>query len=105
MRTGNEPTTARSPLRMRFWLSIWGLAWTAFGTVAFAIADRPGWAAACGALALVVIVDLGFVIRHIRQGSRYQPGRDVPPYDPARERERQRERERHGSGGPPRTGR
>jgi hypothetical protein len=99
MRTGNEPTTARSPLRMRLWLSIWGLVWAAFGTTVFAIVDSPGWAAACGALGLIVIVDMGFVIRHIRQGARYQPGRDVPPYDPARKRSGR------GSGGPPRDAR
>lgn len=29
MRTGSEPTTARSPLRLRFWLSLWGLVWAA----------------------------------------------------------------------------
>lgn len=27
MRTGNEPVTARSPLRLRLWLSLWGLIW------------------------------------------------------------------------------
>lgn len=82
MRTGSEPTTARSPLRMRFWLSIWGLIWTAAGTTAFALAARPGWAAACGALFLIVTVDLVVVLRHIHQGPHYQPGRDVPPYEP-----------------------
>lgn len=82
MRTGNEPITARSPLRMRFWLGVWGLIWTAGGTVAFTFAERPGWAVACGVLFLVVAVDLALVVRHIRQGSHYQPGRDVPPYEP-----------------------
>ncbi|WP_256966746.1 DUF6343 family protein, partial [Streptomyces caniscabiei] len=32
MRTGSEPTTARSPLRMRLWLSVWGLIWAIAGT-------------------------------------------------------------------------
>lgn len=82
MRTGNEPITARSPLRMRFWLSIWGLVWTLAGTVAFALVGRPGWAAACGVLWLLVTIDLVVVVRHIRQGSHYQPGPDVPPYEP-----------------------
>lgn len=84
MRTGSEPTTARSPLRMRLWLSVWGLLWTAGGTVAFALASRPGWAAACGTLLVIVMVDLVLVVRHIRQGPHYQPGRDVPPYEPDR---------------------
>ncbi|GGQ37849.1 MULTISPECIES: DUF6343 family protein [Streptomyces] len=82
MRSGNEPVTARSPLRLRFWLGIWGLVWAAAGTAAFALAGRPGWAAACGALAVVVSVDLFMIVRHIRQGPHYQPGRDIPPYEP-----------------------
>ncbi|MEW1903990.1 DUF6343 family protein [Streptomyces sp. NPDC086147] len=84
MRTGNEPVTARSPLRMRFWLSVWGLLWAAFGTIAFALVGRPGWAAACGVLFLVVLVDMVLVVRRMRQGPHWQPGRDVPPYDPDR---------------------
>ncbi|MFE0775376.1 DUF6343 family protein [Streptomyces sp. NPDC058861] len=84
MRTGNEPVTARSPLRMRFWLSVWGLLWAAFGTIAFALVGRPGWAAACGVLFLVVLVDMVLVVRRMRQGPHWQPGRDVPPYGPGR---------------------
>ncbi|MFE7132038.1 DUF6343 family protein [Streptomyces sp. NPDC057638] len=82
MRTGSEPITARSPLRMRFWLSLWGLLWAAGGLTAFALVGRPGWAAACGVLLIVVLTDLIMVIRHIHQGPHYQPGRDVPPYEP-----------------------
>ncbi|MET9799920.1 DUF6343 family protein [Streptomyces sp. NPDC006368] len=82
MRTGSEPRTARSPLRLRFWLSLWGLIWAVAGTVGFALAGRPGWAVACGVLFVVVTADLAFVVRHIRQGPHYQPGRDVPPYEP-----------------------
>ncbi|WP_199546782.1 DUF6343 family protein [Streptomyces sp. N35] len=82
MRTGSEPTTARSPLRMRFWLSLWGVVWAIAGTVAFALAGRTGWAVACGVLWLVITVDLALVLRHIRQGPHYQPGPDVPPYEP-----------------------
>jgi hypothetical protein len=47
MRTGSEPRTARSPLRMRLWLSVWGVIWAVLGTVAFALVGRPGWAAVC----------------------------------------------------------
>ncbi|MBB6416905.1 hypothetical protein HDC93_002498 [Streptomyces sp. AK010] len=86
MRTGSEPRTARSALRARFWLSLWGLVWALFGTVAFAIAGRNGWAIACGVLLLIVTIDLAVVLRHIRQGPRYQPGRDIPPYRPPDER-------------------
>ncbi|MFF9805241.1 DUF6343 family protein [Streptomyces coeruleorubidus] len=82
MRTGSEPRTARSALRMRFWLSVWGLVWALFGTVAFTLAGRTGWAIACGALLLVVTIDLMVVLRHIRQGPHYQPGPGIPPYHP-----------------------
>lgn len=82
MRTGSEPMTARSPLRMRLWLSLWGLAWTLFGVVAFSVAARPGWAAACGVLLAVTATDLVVVVHRMRQGAHYQPGRDVPPYEP-----------------------
>ncbi|MFD4550388.1 DUF6343 family protein [Streptomyces sp. NPDC058466] len=82
MRTGSEPVTARSALRLRFWLSLWGLIWAMAGTAAFALVGRPGWAAACGVLWLIVTVDMIMILRHIRQGPHYQPGRDVPPYQP-----------------------
>ncbi|MCX5390045.1 DUF6343 family protein [Streptomyces sp. NBC_00094] len=82
MRSGNEPATARSALHLRFWLSVWGLVWAAFGTTVFSLAGRPGWAAACGVLFLVVVVDLGVVVRHLHQGPHWQPGRDIPPYEP-----------------------
>ncbi|MEU3986434.1 DUF6343 family protein [Streptomyces sp. NPDC026672] len=82
MRTGSEPATARSALRARLWLAGWGLAWAVFGTAAFALAGRPGWAAACGVLWVVTAVDFTLVLRHIRQGPHYQPGRNIPPYQP-----------------------
>ena len=82
MRTGSEPTTARSALRARLWFSVWGLIWTMAGTAAFALVGRPGWAAAGGILLLIIAVDLAMILRHIRQGPHYQPGRDVPPYRP-----------------------
>ncbi|MEV4442312.1 DUF6343 family protein [Streptomyces sp. NPDC049577] len=87
MRTGNEPVTARSPLRLRFGLAVWGFLCTAAGTAAFAVAGRVGWAVACGVLALVTALDLTLIARHIRQGAHYQPGRDVPPYEPVKEDE------------------
>ncbi|MEU3598026.1 DUF6343 family protein [Streptomyces sp. NPDC006798] len=103
MRTGSEPVTARSPLRMRFWLSVWGLIWAGGGTAVFLLTSHPGWAALCGALLLIVLVDLVVVVRHIRQGPHFQPGRDIPPYEPVRE-----EHDRAGPGpagrAPPGTG-
>ncbi|MFJ6407256.1 DUF6343 family protein [Streptomyces hydrogenans] len=82
MRTGSEPATARSALRLRFWLSAWGMVWAVFGTVVFVLVGRPGWAVACGVLFLVVAVDMSMVLRHLRQGPHWQPGRDIPPYEP-----------------------
>ncbi|MEU9289772.1 DUF6343 family protein [Streptomyces sp. NPDC048275] len=82
MRTGSEPTTARSALRLRFWLTAWGLIWAVFGAVAFTLAGRPGWAIACAVLWLIVTIDMAMVLRHIREGAHYQPGRDIPPYRP-----------------------
>ncbi|MEV0782008.1 DUF6343 family protein [Streptomyces sp. NPDC050423] len=84
MRTGSEPTTARSSLRLRLWLSLWGLAWAVLGLTAFTLTDRPGWAAACGVLLVLVLVDLAVIVHRIRQGPGYQPGRDVPPHGPGR---------------------
>lgn len=82
MRTGNEPTTARSPLRMRLWLSLWGLAWAVFGLTAFTLTGRAGWAAACGVLLVLVLIDLAVIVHRLHQGPPYQPGRAVPPYQP-----------------------
>ncbi|MER7985805.1 DUF6343 family protein [Streptomyces noursei] len=82
MRSGDEPLHARSALRMRCGLALWGLLWAVAGTVAFVMAGRPQWAAACAALAAVALTDLGMVIRHIHQGPHYQPGRNIPPYEP-----------------------
>ncbi|MFE6999432.1 DUF6343 family protein [Streptomyces griseus] len=84
MRTGSEPVTARSPLRMRLWLSLWGTAWALFGLVAFSVNGRPGWAAACAVVLLLAVVDLCVITYRMRQGPRYQPGRGVPPYGPGR---------------------
>ena len=97
MRTGSEPTTARSVLRARLWLSVWGLVWAIAGTVAFVLAGRPGWAIACGVLWLIVTVDLAMVLRHIRQGPHYQPGPDIPPYRPPEHRALGRALRRPGS--------
>lgn len=82
MRTGNEPVTARSALRVRFWLSVWGLVWAVPGTVALALTGFTGWAVFCGLLSAVMIIDLVVIVRHMRQGPHYQPGPDVPPYRP-----------------------
>lgn len=85
MRTGSEPATARSPLRLRLWLSLWGTFWALFGLLAFSLTGRPGWAVACAVLLALTLLDLWVVTYRMRQGARYQPGRDVPPYEPDRD--------------------
>ncbi|MYT37767.1 hypothetical protein GTY66_17180 [Streptomyces sp. SID8356] len=85
MRTGSEPTTARSPLRLRLWLSLWGTFWALFGLLAFSLTGRPGWAVACAVLLALTLLDLWVVTYRMRQGARYQPGQDVPPYGPDRD--------------------
>ncbi|MGW6460600.1 DUF6343 family protein [Streptomyces sp. NPDC055078] len=88
MRTGSEPITARSALRLRLGLSLWGLMWAAAGTAVFALSAHPGWAVACGVLLLIVTADLLMILRHIHQGPHYQPGRDIPPYEPVHDERR-----------------
>lgn len=89
-RTGYEPTQARSPLRLRLGLAVCGLVWGIGAAVGFALFDQPGWAALCAAIAALAAVDCVVVVRHMRQGAHYQPGRDVPPYEPDHEREHAR---------------
>ncbi|WP_448317758.1 DUF6343 family protein [Streptomyces sp. CO7] len=79
-RSGDEPRHARSALRLRLWLSLWGVAASVFGIAVFAFTGHPRWALLCGAALLVVLFDLVVVVRHIRQGPHFQPGPDVPPY-------------------------
>ncbi|SHM55162.1 DUF6343 family protein [Actinacidiphila paucisporea] len=87
-RTGYEPTQARSPLRLRLGLAVCGLVWGIAAAIGFAAYDQPGWAGFCAAIAAVAAADCLIVVRHMRQGPHYQPGRDIPPYRPADERDR-----------------
>ena len=82
MRTGDEPSHARSPLRLRLALTVFGMVSALVGTVLLAEAGRTGWAIAFGALVVLTVADLGVVIRRIRQGPHYQPGPQTPPYRP-----------------------
>jgi Family of unknown function (DUF6343) len=100
LRTGDEPAHARSPLRMRFWLAIWGLLWTAGGTIGFAVSGHPGFAIACGVLAVITMADLGVLVHHVHQGPHWQPGREIPPYHPVEEPGDADERGRTGRGRP-----
>lgn len=85
-RTGSEPVQARSPLRLRLALALFGLVWAAIASAGFAVAGQPGWAGVIAAIGLLALLDVIVVTRHIRQGPHYQPGRDVPPYRPVETR-------------------
>jgi hypothetical protein len=83
MRTGYEPVEARSPLRMRMALIVFGLLWAAAGLIGFAETAHPVVAALFGVIFLIGVADLVWVRHRMRQGPHFQPGRDVPPYPPA----------------------
>ncbi|HWG24325.1 DUF6343 family protein [Actinospica sp.] len=83
VRTGDEPTHARSPLRMRLVLACLGLVNGLLGVGIFGF-----WLRTLPFLvffALVAVFSLGNIVVvsvRIRQGAHYQPGPDVPPYRP-----------------------
>lgn len=83
-RSGNEPSTARSPLRLRLGLAVFGLLAAGVGVIVSVVVDEPVAAVAFAAVGVVAAVDIGVVLLHIRQGPHYQPGPDVPPYLPLR---------------------
>jgi Family of unknown function (DUF6343)/Protein of unknown function (DUF3099) len=82
MRTGDEPSHARSPLRLRLALAVFGLGCAIIGCAIFAALDTTGWLIASIALGLVAIADMIIVLGHIHAGAHYQPGRGIPPYQP-----------------------
>lgn len=82
-RTGDEPTHARSPLRMRLALACAGLAngLLGVGIFGFWLRSLPFLAFFAG-VALLALGNIVVVLVRIRQGAHYQPGRSVPPYHP-----------------------
>lgn len=82
MRTGDEPSHARSPLRLRLGLAVFGLGCAIIGCAIFAALGATGWLIASIALGLVAIADMIIVLGHIHAGAHYQPGRGIPPYHP-----------------------
>jgi hypothetical protein len=83
MRTGDEPTHARSALRLRLALTVFGLVCAVIGAVVVASLGGAVAATVFVVLGLVALVDLGVVVARIRQGPHYQPTPAVPPYHPA----------------------
>jgi Family of unknown function (DUF6343)/Protein of unknown function (DUF3099) len=82
IRSGDEPTHARSALRLRLTLALIGLANGIAGVILFTLlGSRPlTWAFAV--LTLVALINVAVVAHHIRQGPHYQPGPTIPPYHP-----------------------
>lgn len=85
-RTGDEPSHARSPLRMRLVLACSGLAngLIGIGIFGFWLRSLP-FLAFFVALSLLSLGNIAVVVWRIRQGAHFQPGRDVPPYHPVEE--------------------
>ena len=82
-RTGDEPSHARSPLRMRLVLACCGLVNGLLGVGIFGFWLRAlPFLAFFAALTLLSLGNIVVVLVRIRQGAHYQPGRDVPPYHP-----------------------
>lgn len=82
-RTGDEPSHARSPLRMRLVLACCGLVNGLLGVGIFGFWLRAlPFFAFFAALTLLSLGNIAVVLVRIRQGAHYQPGRDVPPYHP-----------------------
>jgi hypothetical protein len=83
VRTGNEPSNARSPLRARIGLAIFGIVTSLAGAVLVAFV-APLWVVVLFlAFAVVAGIDLAVVLAHRRQGPHYQPGPAIPAYSPA----------------------
>jgi hypothetical protein len=82
VRSGDEPLHARSPLRLRLGLALFGVADGVAGVVLFLLLGSPVFAGVFAAVILIAAVNTVVVARHIRAGPHYQPGRDVPPYRP-----------------------
>jgi fatty acid desaturase len=82
-RSGDEPLHARSPLRLRLGLAGVGLACAIAGIVVFVLVHVPSMVGIFAALAVIALVDAAVVMRHLNSGARYQPGPEVPPYEPS----------------------
>ena len=82
IRSGDEPMHARSPLRMRLVMALIGLASAIGGVVFFVTQHAVGFVVFCAVVGFAALVDAVVVVRHIRQGPHWQPGRDIPPYRP-----------------------
>lgn len=84
VRTGNEPMTARSALRLRLGLAIFGAVACAAAAIVLGVLGHAGWAIGLGVVAFVACVNVGVVVARIKQEPHYPPGPDIPPYEAPR---------------------
>ncbi|GAB3239095.1 DUF6343 family protein [Kineosporia babensis] len=80
IRSGDEPGTARSPLRLRLVLALFGLVFSVFAVGLLAGRAPLGYVLLFAVMGLTAAVDVGVVLRHLRQGPHFQPGSQIPPY-------------------------
>jgi O-antigen/teichoic acid export membrane protein len=67
----HDPTAGFGALTLRAWLAAFGLVVCAVAAVLFAQIGAGLWAAAFGVLAVIALVDLGWVLHRKRRG---EPG-------------------------------
>lgn len=79
MRSGNEPMTARSPLRVRLGLAVFGAVAAAAAAIGFGVTGHLALAVPFAVVAALACVNIVVVVIRIRQGPHFQPGRGVPP--------------------------
>lgn len=71
--------TARSALRLRLGLAVFGAAASAAAAVVLGILGYTSLAVVLGVVAAIACVNVAVIAVRIRQGPHFQPGRDVPP--------------------------
>lgn len=88
MRSGNEPMTARSPLRLRLTLAIFGVLASAAAAIGLSLTGHAGLAVVFAVIAAIACLNIIVVIVRIRQEPRFQqawrdtsncPGKPSPP--------------------------
>lgn len=81
-RSGDEPSHARSPLRLRRGLAAFGVVTALIAALVVSPVAPVGVVVLFLGVAVLAAVDLALVGRRLRQGPHFQPGPDVPPYRP-----------------------
>jgi hypothetical protein len=69
---------------LRLGLAIFGAVAASAAAIVLGVLGHTGLAIAFGVVAFVACVNVGVVVVRIRQGPHFQPGPDVPPYEPSR---------------------